>query len=69
MADGQCTPLHITHEYNIATSNILQILQEVSDPERSSFFPMASICVTYMQQDADYHHCHTVVAQPLWHCC
>ena len=43
VADGQCTPLYVTHRYNIAISNMLQILQVVHEQEPCSSFPMASI--------------------------
>ena len=67
-ADGRYTPLYVTHLCNIATSNMLQILQEVRGPEPSNSFPMASTCATYTQQGANYHCCHAAVAQPQRHC-
>ena len=67
-ADGRYTLLYIAHRYNITTSSMLQILQEVHGTEPSSSFPMASTCVTYMQQGADYHCYHAAVAQPQRHC-
>ena len=38
MADGQCTPWYIAHQCNIATSSMLQKLQEVHGREPSSSF-------------------------------
>ena len=69
VADGQCTPFYITHRYNIASSSMLQILQEAHGPDPRSSCSMASIYVIYMQQGAGYHHCHTAVAKPQRHCC
>ena len=62
-ADGRCTPLYVAHLYNIATSDMLQILREVHGPEPSSSFPMASTCATCTQQGVIYHRCRAAVAQ------
>ena len=68
-ADGQYTPLYVAHQCNVATFSMLQKLREIHSPEPNSSLPMASICATCTQQGASYHHCHTAVAQPQWHCC
>ena len=68
-ADGRHTPLYIAHLYNIVTSNMLQILQEVHGLEPSSSFPMASTCATCTLQGVIYHRCRAAVAQLQWHCC
>ena len=68
-ADGWYTLLYFIHRYNIATFSMLQILREVHGPELSSSFPMVSTCATCMQQGANFHICHTAVAQAQWHCC
>ena len=62
-ADGRYTPLYIAHLYNIATSDMLQILREVHGPELSSFIPVASTCATCKLQGVIYHHCRAAVAQ------
>ena len=67
-ADGWYTPLYIARQYNIAISNLLQILQEVHGLEPSSSFPVASTGVTCTQQGVIYHCCYTAVAQLQRHC-